>query len=97
MQVSQGSSNAQTLNLDRFADWVGEDGVMALKLIAENSSELLVADVVYNMWQKRLDETGLNSAACQQMVPEAIPISVPSAPMYPPLESLQTSEKQVDV
>ena len=97
MQVGQGSGTAQTFNLDRFADWVGEDGVMALKLIAENSSELLVADVVYNMWQKRLDETGSNSGGYQQMVPEAIPLAVSTGPMYPPLEPVPTAEKQKEV
>ena len=97
MQVSQDSSNTQTLNLDRFADWVGEDGVMALKLIAENSSELLVADVVYNMWQKRLDETRSNSEGYQQMVPEPIPLAVSTSPIYPQLEPVQTAEKQKEV
>ncbi|WAR27977.1 hypothetical protein MAR_013681 [Mya arenaria] len=37
-------------DVDRFCNVVGEDGVMVLKLLSANSSELLVQDVVLNMW-----------------------------------------------
>lgn len=37
-------------NFNKFCETVGEDGVMVLKLIGANSSELVVRDVVCNMW-----------------------------------------------
>ena len=37
-------------NLDQFCSMIGEDGVMVLKLIAANSSDILVGQVVSNMW-----------------------------------------------
>ena len=37
-------------NLDQFCNMIGEDGVMVLKLIAANSSDILVGQVVSNMW-----------------------------------------------
>lgn len=37
-------------NFNKFCDVIGEDGVMVLKLIGANSSDLVVRDVVCNMW-----------------------------------------------
>ena len=46
----------------KFTDWVGEDGIMALKLIGSNSSEVLVSDVVCSMWKKRKRHKASNKA-----------------------------------
>jgi hypothetical protein len=37
-------------DLDQFCNMIGEDGVMVLKLIGANSSDILVSQVVTNMW-----------------------------------------------
>ena len=48
--------------VDRFSGMVGEDGVMMLKLTGANSSELIVQDVVCNMWlQWRVMSSGENT------------------------------------
>ncbi|XP_060582765.1 innexin-19-like [Ruditapes philippinarum] len=40
-------------DLDQFCNMIGEDGVMVLKLIGANSSDILVSQVVTNMWSLR--------------------------------------------
>ena len=48
MELSANSSCTRN-DVARLSSDIGEDGVIVLKLIAANSSELFVADVVHNM------------------------------------------------
>ncbi|XP_052803260.1 innexin-5-like [Mya arenaria] len=51
-------------DIDRFCSVIGEDGVMTLKLLSANSSELLVKDVVCHMWKMQIrDREGLDPAS----------------------------------
>lgn len=43
--------NLSTYEVNRFCDFIGEDGVTALKLVAANSSELFVSQTVCAMWK----------------------------------------------
>ncbi|KAL5018426.1 hypothetical protein ScPMuIL_004148 [Solemya velum] len=52
--------------------YLGEDGVMVLKMIGENSSELMVSDVVVQMWRRK------NSSHPA--------VLAPSAPLYQPTQ-----------
>ncbi|KAL5017803.1 hypothetical protein ScPMuIL_003525 [Solemya velum] len=40
-------------DISTFGTYLGEDGVMVLKMIGENSSELMVSDIVVCMWKER--------------------------------------------
>ncbi|XP_045194977.2 uncharacterized protein LOC123550610 [Mercenaria mercenaria] len=57
-------------DLGKFCNLIGEDGVMALKLAGANSSELLVSDVVYNMWNLRTKDSRPQQAGQIPSVPE---------------------------
>lgn len=56
--------------LDKFCNLIGEDGVMALKLIGANSSELLVGSVVCNMWHLQASNYSEPRAGQVMAVPE---------------------------
>lgn len=64
---------------------IGEDGVMVLKLLGANSSELLVKDVICGI--ARITRTGpvTTSGQIMQQPPTAQPVSQPTAPpgIYP--------------
>ncbi|XP_053405548.1 innexin unc-9-like [Mercenaria mercenaria] len=66
-------------NLDRFCDVIGEDGVMTLKLIGANSSELLVSNVINSMWKLKIDDLSSQRSGQVLSVPEVL--VQPSAPV----------------
>ena len=67
---------------------VGEDGVMVLKLVGANSSELLVRDVVCGISRMARGGTAVPGQIFQQQ-PAAQPHCAPSAPsgVYPSIET----------
>ncbi|XP_045191300.2 innexin unc-9-like [Mercenaria mercenaria] len=68
-------------NLDRLCDVIGEDGVMTLKLIGANSSELLVSNIISIMWKLIIDD--LNSQRSGQVLSVPEVLVQPSAPVVP--------------
>ena len=46
MEISDRTPRVSDIDVTHVASLIGEDGVMALKLVGANSSELLVRDVV---------------------------------------------------
>lgn len=56
-------------DIRKFCDLVGEDGVMILKLIGVNSSELVVCDVVCSMWRMQTAEVSSQPEEAQRTVP----------------------------
>lgn len=57
-------------DLDKFCNVIGEDGVMVLKLIGANSSDLLVSSVVCNMWNLQSEYRGSMRSGQVLLVPE---------------------------
>ena len=49
--ISPDERIATNTNVQNFADGIGEDGMFVLKLVGSNSSDLLVQDVVANLWK----------------------------------------------
>ena len=67
---------------------IGEDGIMVLKLLSANSSELLVRDVICGISRLvRRGETMLSTGTVMQHAPVAEPLIQPTAPheVYPSL------------
>lgn len=60
----------QPQDISKFCDIIGEDGVMVLKLMAANSSEILVSDVVCNMWKLKARETNPHGGGQILSIPE---------------------------
>lgn len=60
----------QPQDISKFCDMIGEDGVMVLKLMAANSSEILVSDVVCTMWKIRARESSPHGGGQVLSVPE---------------------------
>ena len=70
---------------------VGEDGVMVLKLIGANSSELLVRDVVCGISRMARGGASVSYGQVLQQDPSAQPLVAPTAPtastaMYPSIQ-----------
>ena len=81
---SNESVNIQDVSL--VSGVLGEDGVMVLKLIAANSSELLVRDVICGIARLvRRDGTTMTSGTIIYPGPSSQPLVEPTAPreMYP--------------
>ena len=78
-------SNVTDQDASMVSGIIGEDGVMVLKLLGANSSELLVKDVICGI--ARITRTGpvTTSGQIMQQPPTAQPVSQPTAPpgIYP--------------
>lgn len=53
-------------DIGKFCDLIGEDGVMILKLIGANSSDLVVSDVVCSMWRMQTAEVSAQPEESQR-------------------------------
>ena len=72
---------------------VGEDGVMVLKLVGANSSELLVRDVVCGISRMACGDAHVPSGQIFQKQPAAQPLLAPTASpgVYPSIENGKAS------
>ena len=85
LHISEEFSGLTINDASKFADWVGEDGVMALKLISSNSSDLIVSDVTCHMWRRSQQETGTSQPAHAYRSPEEAPVQH-AQPVYQSVE-----------
>lgn len=65
-------ANCSPSEFSRFCGLIGEDGVMTLKLTAANSSELLVRDVICNMFNQWRGKDGMVPKVEEGTYPENI-------------------------
>ncbi|KAL4219520.1 hypothetical protein ACF0H5_022098 [Mactra antiquata] len=91
-------STMSSYDVDKLCDVTGEDGVMVLKLIGDNSSDLIVSEVLMNMWKLKSSEN-VSPSGGQIIAAPSIQVQ-PTEPsvMYPSLETgdIKQGEKKMD-
>lgn len=77
--------SVSSYHMDKFCNFIGEDGVMTLKLIGANTSDLLVSNVICNMWKLRVNDLNIPGSGQVLIAPEVIvqPSTAPSQPGIP--------------